>query len=324
MNRLKLMKIVAGVALILSMAAYILPLLSFDDIHISMYDLLSMSADVTELMEDFGASSQLIEEEMSSYFVFCIIMLVFPVLECLAVFLLKGKIAFVTGFAGVLVNNVLFFIFYDKIHDTISLINEAIAFWGIDMQIETMAGTIALWVVCYVAVAGTCACGLLANEPRKPKIGEFRPIREILPEEITPASSSFNENHTMVDKPQPQGKVAVHKSASPALTRQAFCGGLIGRSGIYKGKIRLFSQQEVLLIGTDESTNDVLLNTIFDGITYCELFYNDEDHEYYLRPQCVRGVFLKSGQPLGKDRVYCLPRGTVFTIRDKNNEFELA
>lgn len=330
MNRLKLMKIIGGAALIFSMLAFVLPLVKFDEISISMLDLLNMSADVTDLMEEFGASSELINGEMSSYFVFCIILFVLPVLECLLLFVIRGKNAFFAGLAGVLVNNVLFFIFFDKIHATISLINEAISFWGMDMGIRTMTGTIVLWVLGYVITACACIFGLLAGEPQTKRSGDFRSIRDILPEEIPaaahgPRQDLLTPQNPQPQNPRPQSRAGTGSGIAPAPpSRKEFYGGLIGRSGIYKGKIRLLSGQEVLRIGTDEKTNDVLLNMVFDGITYCELFYDEQEKEYYLRPQRARGVFLQSGQPLGKDRLYCLPRGTVFTVRDKNNEFELA
>ena len=329
MNRLLTLKIIAGAALILSMLAFILPIVAFDEIRISMSDLLSMSSDITELMEEFGASSELIREEMNSYFLFWIILFALPVLECLLMFVIKGKTAFIVGIAGTLVNNVMFFIFYDKISGTISLINEAISFWSMDMQIEIKTGTIVLWCACYGIAAAVSVFALLRGDVPKRMQGDFRPIREILPEEIpaaprVPYEPSFREPSSR-QLAEPDG-LSRHSfpSAPGSRPEPEFYGGIIGHSGIYKGKVRLFSRQEILLIGTNDRTDDILLNTVFDGITYCEVFYDEADGEYYLRPRRAKGVFLKSGQPLGKGRVYCLPRGTVITIRDSHNEFELA
>lgn len=54
------------------------------------------------------------------------------------------------------------------------------------------------------------------------------------------------------------------------------------------------------------------------------LGYTVEREAYYIRPLKNMCVFLESGQPLGKDRDYSLPRETKLYIREKKNMFTLA
>ena len=54
------------------------------------------------------------------------------------------------------------------------------------------------------------------------------------------------------------------------------------------------------------------------------LKYEVESGKYFIRPLKSTCVFLESGQPLGKDRDYDLPRETRLYIQDKKNMFTLA
>ena len=52
--------------------------------------------------------------------------------------------------------------------------------------------------------------------------------------------------------------------------------------------------------------------------------YSVETGTYMLKPLKKTRVYLKSGQPLGKERIYSLPGGTEVYIRDLENLFILS
>ena len=52
------------------------------------------------------------------------------------------------------------------------------------------------------------------------------------------------------------------------------------------------------------------------------IYYVSQYEEYCIQPLQTMTIFLTSGQPLGKNRFYYLPRGTEIYIKDQTNKFK--
>ncbi len=346
MNRTFITKIAVGALLIISMAAFLMPIAKFGNISISMMDMMNMSSDVTDLMDEFGEVAEMIGNEVNSYFVFCLVLFVLPVLECILLFTIKNKMGFIASIAGILLNNAMAYIFYDKISETISLIKEAISFLSMVMEIETAGGTVIFWCILYALILVLSLFGLLEGEfSRKPPM-DYMPIRDILAEEIPSASSRPRPSASasaIHHKPHPAASTATNGSFKPegsedqalqqtviqpmdrqSAAGQPFFGGIIGESGIYKGKARMLKKGETLVAGMKRDACDIWVNVEGKKSDCCELSYDAVLKEYHVKPLCQVAVFLESGQPLGKDRLYCLPRGMGILIGDQSNRFTLA
>ena len=57
-----------------------------------------------------------------------------------------------------------------------------------------------------------------------------------------------------------------------------------------------------------------------EGNILAKIYYISEYQEYCVEPLEMRTVLLKSGQPLGANRLYYLPRGTEISIKDAKYE----
>ena len=99
MEQVKKLKIGVVILLLLSILAFIFPIVKFSDINISIVDMISMSSDITQLMDEFGASSQLVSDEINSYFIIGIVMFLLPIVESILLLAIQGKLAFVIGLA---------------------------------------------------------------------------------------------------------------------------------------------------------------------------------------------------------------------------------
>lgn len=322
-------KIAECVLFILSIAAFLMPVVHFDELHISLFDIVGMSSDITDLMDKFGMSSELIRDEINSYFVVCIFLIILPVIESILLLIINGKLAFVVSIAGSMINTVMAYIFYDKIGNTVSLINDAVSFLGMEMKIKMATGTAAFWIICTVLILGLSVFGLVRGEFRKSPYKNFQSMREILPEEIpptpeSPAHSIHSKPRIHPASPKPEYMETSCQEKSPAQAARKFYGGLIGKNNIFDGKVRLFDLQEQVVVGTNQYSCDILLNAELDGKEYCSISFDAALGEYRVTPCCKNGVFLQSGQPLGKDRIYCLPRGMVLIIQDEQHKFRLA
>ncbi len=310
-KRQQIIKLSVAAALFLSMIAFVMPIVVFGDIRISVLDIIfRLSSEVTELADLFGMVSDLIQEEIRAYFVFCIFLVLFPVIHGILLFIIRNKLAFLVSLAGVLMNSVMGYIFYDKISDTVSLIREAVSFLDMDMDITMKAGTVIYWCIMYIFVLLLSVLGLLEGELSRIQPPHYQPISEILSEEIPSAVHMPQTAQEAVFELQP--------------VKQSFYGGLRGCSGIYRDKIRPLQQGEALFIGSDSDSCDVWLLGEKEDKSYCRISYDETYKEYHVVPLYRTAVFLESGQPLGKDRTYCLPRGMTIFIKDKKHTFILV
>lgn len=101
-----------------------------------------------------------------------------------------------------------------------------------------------------------------------------------------------------------------------------FTGAIIGEKGIYAGKAYPLIERKEIFFRMDNE--QVLFNPYEEVENLAGIYFIGEYNEYCVESYRKGFVFLESGQPLGKDRQYFLPRGTGLYLKDKNNQFTLA
>jgi hypothetical protein len=101
-----------------------------------------------------------------------------------------------------------------------------------------------------------------------------------------------------------------------------FQGGIIGMSGKYQGYGYPLRRKEQVFFQAYEK--QVEISKVESKNSVGSVFYVQEYDEYCFEPFYSLTCFLASGQPLGKERCYYLPRGSEIYIFDKNNHFKLA
>ena len=101
-----------------------------------------------------------------------------------------------------------------------------------------------------------------------------------------------------------------------------FHGGIIGKSGKYQGYGYPLRRKEQVFF--QRIRGQVEISKAESRHSVASVFYVPEYDEYCFEPFYPLTCFLPSGQPLGKERTYYLPRGTEIYIFDKSNHFQLA
>ena len=124
------------------------------------------------------------------------------------------------------------------------------------------------------------------------------------------------------EKKEKSGMVISEKSIYNGGAGKYFAGAIIGEKGIYAGKIYPLIDKKEIFFCMDNK--QILSNPYEDEENLAGIYFIGEYNEYCVEPYKKNFVFLESGQPLGKDRQYFLPRGTGLYLKDKNNEFTLA
>ena len=90
----------------------------------------------------------------------------------------------------------------------------------------------------------------------------------------------------------------------------------------FAGMIKNTNQQVLVLDDKIEvyAVNNGDIERYEEGNILAKIYYISEYQEYCVEPLEMRTVLLKSGQPLGANRLYYLPRGTEISIKDAKYE----
>ena len=102
-----------------------------------------------------------------------------------------------------------------------------------------------------------------------------------------------------------------------------FYGEIICEKGIHSGKAFEMDPGELVSLGSEDGS-DIKIIGALDKKIHCLISYDDESGEYVVQPLYRRAVFLESGQPLGKERHYCFPRGVILVVDSGRNRFRLG
>ena len=208
-----------------------------------------------------------------------------PVIEGAMSLLLRREAWLLSSGLGILVNVTLKIIVISQIRKMPEL-----------LQIPILPNV--LWIVFHAAIAAMILWCLIRSRMEDTKREVYR-IQEGL----------------LIDEPFRKGREA-------EVADRDFYGAIIGLSGIFKGKGYPMMMGETVFIGSTEG--DHIRVKSDEEASLCQISYDEGMQEYRVQPTARRCVHMKSGQPLGAHRLYCLPRGTELTIADSGDRFRLA
>ena len=104
------------------------------------------------------------------------------------------------------------------------------------------------------------------------------------------------------------------------MSNQKFEGAVTGKEGSYKDRTLLLENRcEVFFHIEGEQ---IYVDQTPEGAE-AGIWYIEQREEYAVQPAKTSTVYLKSGQPLGKNRIYYLPRGMQIWIASRKNSFLL-
>lgn len=110
-------------------------------------------------------------------------------------------------------------------------------------------------------------------------------------------------------------------TGDPTQKSQALSGMLICVRGEYRGAQIQLHNGESLYLGRSKECNLVLSNAKASR-KHCKVIYDAKEDRYLLKNYSDNGVFLPTGQRLGKGKAWKVPHGTVFLLT-KEDEFRL-
>lgn len=255
--------------------------------------------ELTELIPWIGGAAAGARKIITFFLIAGILSIVFPLAEAVLSMVLRMKACLLSAALGVLVNAVLKVLMISRLTRINSVIGGVLSQLGQEQLLEVRpnAGSLAVWILLHAVVAGVIAWVLICGRREETKLGVFK-----------------TESGQFIDEPLRKGREVVME--------RTFYGAILGRSGRLAGKGYPMLRGETVRIGTAEDSDVVIEGSAAGGI--CQISYDEGLQEYHVLPAERNAVFLKSGQPLGPNRTYCLPRGTEIMIVTTENRFGLA
>lgn len=307
----KLKYLISGLML-LEVSVFFIPVINIENVKITLVDILKIG---------FGNSSQTgflneIENSVRGFMkpyiyiamLLCVLIFIGALLTCIQ----RGRNAYVFAFISQILISGLGYVVYNKITEKTQSLKELAQIIGITGGIEFNIFPMVVWVILQILIAGMAVCGFIFG--RKPSRST---ISNGYIEEVLPNSRDINIP-----------SVPVHVTSRSIENEKFdeedvnFTGVLIGNTVIYKGKgYPLEELKRVYFVKEDEQ---VILKKEAVRDLLVSIYYIPQYKEYCIRPSERKIVYLASGQPLGGNREYYLPRGTEIYIQQKENSFILA
>lgn len=221
-----------------------------------------------------------------------ILFILLPVVESIILVIADKIYTLIFGCAAVVLNVLMGVILLRKF---LRIVNQ---FWMLSYLVEIKIAPIILWILLYLLAIAATAVMLWWFFRQDAKQNIYQPSEGLI------IDGMFKKRREKPQEPE-------------------FNGALLCAVGLCKGKAFPLRQGETVSFGGAD-TDDICISGAVDAETYCAVSYDAARGEYHITPRVSSGVFLESGQPLGKNRVYCVPRGRKIIIANMGNIFELA
>lgn len=317
MNEKHVIKYVTAGAFLLLIVTFFVPLLKIWDFDLSVFDFIGISSDLNDMLTEYADYTEFLRQEIADYRSPCILLMILPIIEAVLIFTNNQKVGRLITVLALVINNTLAFILYNNIQSVLSYINESLLgiIFQTSLRVEPLP--VAIWTVVHlgilIIVVIDAVREYIATKKERAELEDITDVKEIIMEQ-------FHLNRRKEESLQYEEKEVELMSEKQ---QEPFYGGIIGKTGTYKEKIYLLKKEEKVSLGS-EATDDIYIIGVLGKATLCLISYDIKKEEYHVRPLEKKAVFLESTQPLGKDRVYCIPRGKSLIIDNKKNIFTLA
>nr|WP_317377808.1 hypothetical protein [uncultured Faecalimonas sp.] len=293
------LKNIEALLLIGTLALIFMPLIDLKLVEISTLDILKLTFDEGQASDEIG---------MYGLGIMIIILII-----CLgAVFtaMSKGREAHTGAILSSVIDNVLVFGICLAFKGKVNELGIDIPFIDIGDYVNFSSSTIMLWLLMHIAVIGL-ACYALNSEKAEAEAKARESVREPL---------FLNE---MPQHREPQRTETVPSGRSQqTFDNLKFYGAVAGESGMFQNMAYPLQERQELFFQWTEGQITTELYKSQESLA--GIYFIPEYQEYCVEVFARVSVFLESGQPLGKDRRYYLPRGTEIYMKDDQGMFKLA
>ena len=281
---------------------FFMPLIEVSDAEMSVFNILKISvqsgaSDSVEIINDLQT---VIGTSMMQFIIMYGILVALVLIAVVLVTMLKGKTAYFSSIGMSLGINVYTSVTTLLLISKLKALIKSKLFYGTGITTSVVILTIAIWEMITILIILLSVLGLMFEKNSEPELKREElpipdPIPNIKPEPIPFQETAPYQEHISIPEEEPKE---------------------------FAGMIKNTDQQVLVLDDKVEvyAVNNGDIERYEEGNILAKIYYISEYQEYCVEPLEMRTVLLKSGQPLGANRLYYLPRGTEISIKDAKYE----
>lgn len=302
-----------------------LPILELSSFKFSLYDIGNIAFDKNIYFEGLiEEAGQVLQEYLQPILYLLIVWVILILLAGICCIFLKQKAAYYSSLLFVIVINIYTlgtgYIAIQKIEET----KEAFNFFDLNLNIGLNITTSILWIALYIFIFGFAFYGL--HQCKKTSACEI--IDTAMPEDFRHNENPWEDHQdiTRLDISSSQQFNCIKEKTPSNFSKSSvyadFYGVLIGTGVLYHDYAYELDEKAEVYFHNTQNSIEVYSHHTSESIV--SLYYIPEYQEYCLKPLKLRCVYLESGQPLGKDRYYYLPRGMSIYLLKQEYSFLLG
>lgn len=314
------LRYLSGILMLISLSVIFFPMIKIAGTGISLWNVITAisakdvdSGIFSEVMNRIGTYAK-------PYFGGIVFWILFTLLIVILTCILKSKTAYIVAIVGQIVQICLVLMMYVKLKEKLSMIKKIIDFFGIGNSVAFQIMPFVFWTVLQIICFIINIRGLTVKE----KI-DWDLIDEMSPDQKDFGPLKWNEQNHYVPQSKP---INIGGGDSNKINTRAFYGALVGVDKEYAGLVLQMNEKQKVYVWQEEG--HILIQKRIEKSRenefLADIYYLPEYEEYCITPAKYRTIYLESGQPLGKDRLYYLPRAMKIKVQDSGieNWFELA
>lgn len=275
---------------------------------VSTWNMMRLSQKISEVSGNSAIVGNVVDEYVSSYFPFLIILMILPVIEAACMLIWKSTISAWIGLVGGCINGIMVITMYAKLRSVIGTFSTWLSFFGGEESgnaITLKHFVFILWAIVYIFIIILSLFHLYLT------YGERRPKGEkiSLPPQI-PKQKKQEKNPATLDRTSEKHTIFME---SPS--------GILEGKGQLSGQVYPLTGSQILRIGLPEEGCEIPIKGFPQG-AFCKMEYRQSERVYLLTPNQRKLVYLESGQPLGANRTYTIAKGKRIYLIERTQMFE--
>lgn len=313
-----------------------MPVLQITVVKISMIDIFKLQFKAGERLGIFQEAGEIFEEYIENYILLINTLLFVVLFSAVLMLVIPTCQTYYLAIVLSAVINVLVGILWFSVKSKIDNFKEAIIFFSLGKSVNLCYSTAFLWIVLYLLILVLSIVGIVLtrNEEMQEQESDGIMIENCniggnpwqYRQEFTEVQR--NQLHTdrlrQIEHRQTSDNMSAVQGQDNARTedKRKFFGAIEGKYGNYSSKIYPLEEKRQIFFVNDNDKIFISKQMEYEVLT--GIYYIEEYKEYCLNVLKKNKVFLNSGQPLGQNRTYYLPRGTEIYLQDREYSFRLS
>lgn len=307
-------KHIAGISILLTLEVIFLPILKLGEWNISLMGIIRK---VFFKIDDiyFDSVKEILKEYMWKYIGTLMILVLLTIATACVTWIMKTTVTYVMALCGQCCTLMWTILVLKTISDKFNTITNLVSYFGMGDIVKFKLLPLLIWGILHVVAFVIIVSELLSTSMEEKRTLYSKEL--IIPTHVK-EKNIFNERKTPYEYENRHERMPVGETE--------FYGAILGVKSPYLGKAFMLEERKYVYILQED--NKILVKKYLKSSSercLAKVYYETKYGEYVVVPQKREAIYLESGQPLGAERRYFLPRAMRIIVKDGvENIFELG